>query len=299
VTCAKNASDPSPDSCFCSDDLPDQWIAYQFANRKLTPVAYLIQSCNFIEGSIHPKSWVVEGSLDGKSWVELDRRTNVGDLNGPSAIVTFSVSNRRECSIVKLRQTGANHAGNNCFAFVYFDILTERPRLSFELRRSDPFNGIVGYLNRANRTVVVSGTPRSNAAEDAPSNATQFEDFEGRFWSANAPGQTLTYDFADRAVVVRAYAIRSAENKRVNLPYLRAWEIEISDDGAKWAVVDHREGVEALNGPAAVGTFTIAKPGQGRFVRIRQTGENHPGAEKGFENSLVVSAWEIYGDLIE
>jgi hypothetical protein len=43
----------------------------------------------------------------------------------------------------------------------------------------------------------------------------------------------------------------------------------------------------------------IGKPGQGRFVRIRQTGENHPGAEKGFESSLVVSAWEVYGDLIE
>jgi hypothetical protein len=63
-------------------------------------------------------------------------------------------------------------------------------------------------------------------------------------------------------------------------------------------VVDRRDRVATLNGPGAVGTFVVAERAEGRFVRLKQTGENHPGAGKGFENSLVVSAWEVYGELI-
>jgi hypothetical protein len=302
---AQNAADSSTGCCFCTEDRPNQWISYDFGSHPITPVAYVIQSCNFIEGSIHPRSWVLEGSAAGDKWTEIDRRTNVPDLNGPHRIVIFTISRPAQWRFLRLTQTQPNHAGNNVFAILYFDFFARRPRLRFELKVTDPFNGVIAYLNRtidgnaALRGIIgVTGTPRGDAAEDRPANATDFDDVLGRFWSANRPNQTLTYDFKDRIVVPTHYALRAASSELVHLPYLRSWAIEASMDGSKWDEVDSRDNVEALDAPGAVGTFDVREKRNARFVRIRQIGENHPGAGNGFENSLVLSAWEIFGELI-
>jgi hypothetical protein len=302
---AQNAADCSTSCCFCTEDRPNQWISYDFRSAPITPVAYLIQSCNFVEGSIHPRSWVLEGSPNGENWTEIDRRTNLPDLNGPQNIGTFTISRPAEWRFVRLTQTQPNHAKNNVFAFLYFDLLARIPRLRFELKPTDPFNGLIAYLNTtiggnaADRgAIAVTGTPRGDAAEDRPANAVDFDDCAGRFWSANGPGQTLVYDFKERVIVPTHYAIRSGTSRFTHLPYLRSWAIETSADGAAWAEIDRREGVDELDAPAAVATFEIAERKEARFVRIRQTGENHRGAGSGFENSLVISAWEIFGELL-
>jgi hypothetical protein len=302
---AANAADPSANTFFCSDDRPDQWIAYDFGSQTVTPVAYLIQTANFVEDSIHPRSWVLEGSLDGGSWIALDQRNDSAALNGPNLIGTFHIAAPMALKLLRLRQTGLNAAGNHILAFQYFDLFTQRPRLHFPLHITEPFNGVIAYLNEliggnvAERGgIEVLGTPRSGEAADRPSNVASLDDYAGAFWSVDEPGQALTYDFKDRRVVVTHYALRSAAARRAHVPYLRSWVLEASADGGEWVAIDARENEKALNAPLAVAAFRVSGEKEARLVRIRQTAPNHAGAPAGAENALVVSAWEIFGELI-
>jgi hypothetical protein len=126
---AVNAAALSTDAYFESLNSENQSIGYDFKdNQAISPTHYAIRSVpGWGVNSYHPKSWVIEVSNDrsnGNSWVEIDRRMNNQDLNGPGIVQTFSISRRPsdEFRFIRLRQIGVNHHGGHYLCLAAFEI---------------------------------------------------------------------------------------------------------------------------------------------------------------------------------
>jgi hypothetical protein len=101
----------------------------------------------------------------------------------------------------------------------------------------------------------------------------------------------VRYDFKERLIVPTHYKIRT--NNSIGY-YLKSWLVETSTGGKNWEEVDHKEDNEQLNGSRFTGTFGFAGGGACRFIRMVNIGNNHYGS-----GPLCISAWEIFGSLIE
>jgi hypothetical protein len=119
----KNAADSEVENCFESNNSANQWLCYDFKTMTIKPTHYSIRSYfTGNPGSHNPKNWVIEGSQDGNSWIELDRRDNNNELNGGDPTRTFSISRSEEVRLIRIRQTGLNHAGYHILLFSSFEI---------------------------------------------------------------------------------------------------------------------------------------------------------------------------------
>jgi hypothetical protein len=119
----KNVADLEVDNCFISLNSVNQWLCYDFKAMTIKPTHYSIRSyCNGGPGDYNPKNWVIEGSQDGNSWIELDRQDNNNELNGRNLTRTFSISRSEEVRMIRIRQTGLNHAGDQYLMFSSFEI---------------------------------------------------------------------------------------------------------------------------------------------------------------------------------
>jgi hypothetical protein len=123
---AKNAVDLLSNSYFESQNESNQWLCYDFKDRKVRPTHYSIHAHS---NNWWLRSWIFEGSMDGSTWTELDSHTNDGSTNSNHPIGTFSISNHFEFRFVRLRQTGVCAQGNDyliLFAMEIFGDLIER-----------------------------------------------------------------------------------------------------------------------------------------------------------------------------
>jgi hypothetical protein len=89
------------------------------------------------------------------------------------------------------------------------------------------------------------------------------------------------------------YTIRTFEDDPGS-GYLKSWLVETSADGQNWREVAREENNEQLNGSRFTGTFAVARGGECRFIRLVNIGKNHRKDDR-----LKISAWEIFGSLIE
>jgi hypothetical protein len=89
------------------------------------------------------------------------------------------------------------------------------------------------------------------------------------------------------------YTIRTHSYNGTGGFHLKSWLVETSADGKSWREVA-REDNKQLNSPYYTGTFAVAGGGECRFIRLVNIGRNH--AEN---DMLLISAWEIFGSLIE
>jgi hypothetical protein len=95
---------------FCSDDLPNSWICYDFGRRHVVVTNYSLRSWSGgTRGAGNLRSWVLEGSDGGGEWRELDRREGNTQLNGNDAIASFRVAREEQMRMIRLRQTDQNH----------------------------------------------------------------------------------------------------------------------------------------------------------------------------------------------
>lgn len=103
---------------FYTKNCKDSWIKYDFKNKKVSPVCYLIRSCNYNKDWFHPKSWVVEGSnTDSNDWKVLDSRTDCMSLNNRSAVQCFAIQQSSDFyRFLRIRQTDTNWIDANIFA---------------------------------------------------------------------------------------------------------------------------------------------------------------------------------------
>jgi hypothetical protein len=103
----------------------------------------------------------------------------------------------------------------------------------------------------------------------------------------------VCYDFKERRILPTHYTIRTHFMGR-NGQHLKSWLVETSADGKSWREVAREENNEQFNGPCFTGTFAVADGGECRFIRLVNIGRNHLGDDK-----FAISAWEIFGSLVE
>jgi hypothetical protein len=111
------------DTFYLSKNERDQWISYDFCKSRIKPTHYSIRSrYDSAPGRNNLRSWVIEGSIDGSNWIEIDRRDNNNELNGKNISGQFAISHPDEFRMIRLRQTGKNHAGHDHLTFSAFEI---------------------------------------------------------------------------------------------------------------------------------------------------------------------------------
>jgi hypothetical protein len=123
---AKCAVDLKSDNYYESEDKPDQWICFNFKDRRVRPSHYSIHAHS---SNWWLRSWVLEGSEDNSKWTVLDEQTGNDRTNSSHPIGTFAVSRSSPCQWIRLRQTGKNVQGSDhliLFAVELFGELIER-----------------------------------------------------------------------------------------------------------------------------------------------------------------------------
>jgi hypothetical protein len=128
---ATNVADLETGSFFSSayrekkEDIPhtkNNWICYNFKERRIVPTHYTIRTNSGYPGDIHLKSWLVETSADGKIWREVAREENNRQLNGKLLTATFAVAGGGECRFIRLVNIGRDHCGYDCLRISAWEI---------------------------------------------------------------------------------------------------------------------------------------------------------------------------------
>jgi hypothetical protein len=140
-----------------------------------------------------------------------------------------------------------------------------------------------------------------NRAENAAKNAADLEtdsDFCSAYRSykediPHTRNNWICYNFKKRRIVPTHYTIRT-NFLGLCWSHLKSWLVETSKDGKSWREVAREENNKQLNGRWFAGTFAVAGGGECRFIRLVNIGRNH------YRNDfLCISAWEIFGSLVE
>jgi hypothetical protein len=103
----------------------------------------------------------------------------------------------------------------------------------------------------------------------------------------------LCYDFKERRIVPTHYTIRTNDDSPGGC-HLKSWLVETSVDGESWRKVAREEDNKQLNSAYLTGTFAVAGGRECRFIRLVNVGRNHCGDDR-----ILISAWEVFGNLIE
>ena len=109
---------------FCSENIENSWICFDFKKHRIIPTEYSIRSRNGIPNWYHPKSWVIECSNDNNSWEIIDEEKNCSFLNGKRMIHTFKIEKQKikKYRYMRMRSTGPDWFGANYLTMETFEI---------------------------------------------------------------------------------------------------------------------------------------------------------------------------------
>ena len=114
-----------------SEDKPEQYIQFDFINKKVLLNAYSLRSSSNETDMLHPKSWIFAGSNDEEEWFTLDQQDHSVDLNSGNAEMSWECSNRTSDNpfrFIRLQMVEPNHFGSWIFRLSrieLFGILSE------------------------------------------------------------------------------------------------------------------------------------------------------------------------------
>jgi hypothetical protein len=104
----------------------------------------------------------------------------------------------------------------------------------------------------------------------------------------------VCYDFKERRILPTHCTIRANDFGGPGSFHLKSWLVETSADGESWQDVAREKDNKQFTGTFFSGTFEVAGSEECRFIRLVNIGRNRAGYD-----SLQISAWEIFGRLIE
>jgi hypothetical protein len=170
-------------------------------------------------------------------------------------------------------------------------------------------NGIIAYLTaKCGGNVHAMGlvTITSKSADIAPDGPDYWMDSDDRvpaavyvadlhsesdFWSEDAPGQWICWDFRNMRVRLTGYTMTTG--------LVKSWVVEGSLDGQNWEEIDRHSNDKAFS-RANTAYFDAAHGSAFRFLRLTQTGERHPcGSPPTADNRLYIRSLEFFGTLFE
>jgi hypothetical protein len=153
-----------------------------------------------------------------------------------------------------------------------------------EIEGANPYSGAYhGYLPYA----------AENSADLNSDSCFYSADRDAKFDISHRRNNWICYNFKEKRIVpthdaIRRHGSRSGGNR------LKSWLVETSADGVDWQKVAREENNKQLNNSFKISGFAVASGRECRFIRLVDIGRNHGG-----NDCLHVSAWEIFGSLIE
>jgi hypothetical protein len=136
------------------------------------------------------------------------------------------------------------------------------------------------------------GYAAKNAA-DLETDSLFFSAFREKTDILHTRNNWICYDFKKSRIVPTHYTIRTFVGGP-GWTHMKSWLVETSTDGENWLEVAREEDNNQLNGEYFTATFPVAGGGECRYIRLVNIGSNHTGTD-----NLWISAWEIFGTLIE
>jgi hypothetical protein len=175
------------------------------------------------------------------------------------------------------------------------------------LMKRNSLEGVIWYLtkkhggNVCEKGIVAITSKSVYSGRDcyAVKNLAHFADLSTKsvFYSADAPGQWVCWDFGGMIVRPTHYTIRGE--------CLRSWVVEGSQDGGTWTELDGQTGKadfdRKYDGEASpadpdwnTASFAVVNLAEFRFIRLMQTDKGSDGL-----HSLTLYAVEFFGTLSE
>jgi hypothetical protein len=104
---APSVADLESSSRFSGKTKVNEWICYDFKERRVMPTHYSLRTCSAgCSPGCFPTSWVIEISENGQSWEVIDRKSEGSSMNQKNFTKTFAIDTPRAGRIVRFRQTG-------------------------------------------------------------------------------------------------------------------------------------------------------------------------------------------------
>jgi hypothetical protein len=100
-------------SCFVSQDQPNQWLSVKFSTNKNFLSGYMLRSCQ--SGWCNLKSWKTEGSNDKLNWTLIDNQISRNLITKDFSEVDFPVQSKDPYSSYRFTQTGYDTYHSFCF----------------------------------------------------------------------------------------------------------------------------------------------------------------------------------------
>jgi hypothetical protein len=129
----ENIARLAENSDYCSENLPGQYIGYDFFGMPVTLTHYTIRT-GFEQ--TNPESWVFEMSPDGGMWIEADRQESGGLADRSCFVRTYPLRTPATGAMCRLRQTAPNCAGSDflCLSSLeVFGTISGKPMAFFPL----------------------------------------------------------------------------------------------------------------------------------------------------------------------
>jgi hypothetical protein len=283
------------------------WLCFNFRERRIIPTHYTIVTDHDDFGwtAQFTMSWAVEVSTDGSAWAAIDERRDIEGANGPDRTISFPTTRSVSCQYLRIRRTtvvdlNTIRWAHHCLEMKCFEIfgrviepVTGPYPCSVTVRcrfdESRPLQGVIAHLTERHRgnvheKGVVTIKSKSVYDEDDPSFALKnIADLTDRslFLSEDEPGQWVCWDFGEKRVVLRRYALRT--------PCLKSWALAGSLDGSTWTPIDDRTDVDRSD---SFMSFPVRRPMECRYVQLMQTDKNHYP-----DHQLGLIAVEFFGTL--
>ncbi|OHT05987.1 hypothetical protein TRFO_26050 [Tritrichomonas foetus] len=103
-------------SVFVSDNMPNQWIKFDFKERRIVPRCYTLMTHHRPAHMDHLRSWVIEVSEDNIHFEEVMREINNVTLDNPGNVVVYRIDRHIKGRYVRIRMIGPNWCNSNVFA---------------------------------------------------------------------------------------------------------------------------------------------------------------------------------------
>jgi hypothetical protein len=115
----KNAVDLGEANYFEAPNKPNQWLKYDFKDRRVKVTNYSIAAHT---NGYFLRTWVIEGSNEGQEWTPIDSRASNTDADADHPIATFAVAESEPYRFIRLRQTGRCAHANDYLVLLGFEV---------------------------------------------------------------------------------------------------------------------------------------------------------------------------------
>jgi hypothetical protein len=164
--------------------------------------------------------------------------------------------------------------------------------LTFRYVKGGEWDGIINYLTKeCCGNVHEKGIVNITSSGDHCNECWRVTDYEwkDRWFSTSTANSWICFDFKDKCVSLQNYTLKSKCTERW---YFIEWQIEGSNNGETWTILDNRNTRE-LCGQSIVKTYECSKVTPNEFfhlIRMKQTGKSSSG-----DNYFGLSGIEFFG----